>query len=185
MLSRVSSVLMKFPSNETNIHCRKVALSREPPPPLPRGLMLGETLYFIGPTHPIEDQANEYIVHGSQVVLIGPDLLDDSRVVVKFPGSDDSFSSTCPLNTLSRSPPPPLPGGYKLGDTLYYIGDNYNFDAGYRLAHGQKVEVIGPDFDLGDEVQPYHLLGDEGWDNQIFTPGPSPVWIPTSVISPF
>ena len=37
-----------------------------------------------------------------------------------------------------------LPGGYALGETLYYTAASYTFSDGDRLVHGQQGEVVGP-----------------------------------------
>jgi len=44
----------------------------------------------------------------------------------------------------------PLPGGYILGEKVYYMGSSYTFDHGDRLVHGEQGEVIGPG--RGDEA---------------------------------
>ena len=41
-------------------------------------------------------------------------------------------------------PPPPLPGGYVVGDNLYYTGASETFQSGDRLEHGDQGEVVGP-----------------------------------------
>ena len=45
---------------------------------------------------------------------------------------------------VSRDPPPPLPGGYKLGEKVFYTGLNHSFPSGNKLVHGQQGEVVGP-----------------------------------------
>ena len=53
---------------------------------------------------------------------------------------------------LSRSPPPPLPGGYAVGEEVYYTGNSQTWDDGDKLTHGESGEVTGhppsddPDF---------------------------------------
>ena len=42
------------------------------------------------------------------------------------------------------SPPPPLPGGFKLGEMIYFTGPCTTFSSGNRLVHGQQGEVTGP-----------------------------------------
>ena len=58
--------------------------------------------------------------------------------------SSSRTTATRPLATLSRSPPPPLPGGYKVGEKLYYIGASQTVDNGDRLVHDEQGEVMGP-----------------------------------------
>ena len=45
---------------------------------------------------------------------------------------------------MSRSPPPPLPGGYKLGEKVFYTVANETLPSGDKLVHGQQGEVVGP-----------------------------------------
>ena len=47
------------------------------------------------------------------------------------------------LNSLSRSPPPPLPGGYAVGQNVVYTGESQTFTSGDELTHGQTGEVVG------------------------------------------
>ena len=45
---------------------------------------------------------------------------------------------------VSRDVPPPLPGGYKLGDKVFYTGSSQTLPGGDKLVHGQQGEVVGP-----------------------------------------
>ena len=45
---------------------------------------------------------------------------------------------------VSRDAPPPLPGGYKVGDKVFYTGAGYTFANGDKVVHGQQGEVMGP-----------------------------------------
>ena len=45
---------------------------------------------------------------------------------------------------VDRSPPPPLPGGFKVGDTVYFTGTSQDFPSGNRLEPGKQGEVMGP-----------------------------------------
>ena len=45
---------------------------------------------------------------------------------------------------MSRDAPPPLPGGYKVGDKVFYTGAGYTFANGDKVVHGQQGEVVGP-----------------------------------------
>ena len=45
---------------------------------------------------------------------------------------------------VSREPPPPLPGGYTVGEQVYYTGLAKTFENGNRLEHGKQGEVMGP-----------------------------------------
>ena len=45
---------------------------------------------------------------------------------------------------MSRAAPPALPGGYKLGDQVFFTGPSQTFPSGNKLVHGQQGEVTGP-----------------------------------------
>ena len=45
---------------------------------------------------------------------------------------------------MSRDAPPPLPGGYTVGEKVFYTGLNHTFPNGDKLVHGQQGEVVGP-----------------------------------------
>ena len=62
-----------------------------------------------------------------------------------FPGN--KRPTDCKLVEVSRSPPPPLPNGYVLGEKLYFVGIGQSLDDGDRVVHGQVGEVIGPVLD--------------------------------------
>ena len=45
---------------------------------------------------------------------------------------------------VSRDAPPPLPGGYKVGEKVFYTGASHTFPSGNKVVHGQQGEVTGP-----------------------------------------
>ena len=45
---------------------------------------------------------------------------------------------------VSRDAPPPLPGGYKVGEKTFFTGANETFPTGDKVVHGQQGEVVGP-----------------------------------------
>ena len=49
---------------------------------------------------------------------------------------------------MSRDAPPPLPGGYTVGEKVFYAGGSRTFENGtgngVKLVHGEQGEVIGP-----------------------------------------
>ena len=45
---------------------------------------------------------------------------------------------------VSRDALPPLPGGYTLGERVFFTGASQTLGAGYELVHGQQGEVMGP-----------------------------------------
>ena len=45
---------------------------------------------------------------------------------------------------VSRDAPPPLPGGYRVGEKVFFTGGSHTFDDGNKVVHGQQGEVAGP-----------------------------------------
>ena len=45
---------------------------------------------------------------------------------------------------VSRQPPPPLPGGYTVGEQVYFTGTSETFEDGDQVEHGKQGEVVGP-----------------------------------------
>ena len=45
---------------------------------------------------------------------------------------------------MSRDAPPPLPGGYKVGEKVFYTGASQTLPSGNKVVHGQQGEVTGP-----------------------------------------
>ena len=132
---------------------------RTPPPPLPGGYAVGEKVYFTGRSHTFAD--GDKVTHGLAGEVIGPASSEGPAVVegvsVMFAGN--KYSANCYLTMLSRRPPPPLPGGYAVGEKVYFTGDSQTFSNGDKLTHGQRGEVMGPStkgspaFGMGLHVQ--------------------------------
>ena len=45
---------------------------------------------------------------------------------------------------MSRDAPPPLPGGYAVGEKVFFTGASQTVSTGDKLVHGQQGEVVGP-----------------------------------------
>ena len=43
-----------------------------------------------------------------------------------------------------ETPPPPLLGGYTVGEQVYFTGATHIVEGGDRLEHGKQGEVVGP-----------------------------------------
>jgi hypothetical protein len=60
---------------------------------------------------------------------------------------------------VSRGAPPPLPGGYTVGEKVFYTGSSQTWDDGDKVAHGQQGEVVGPGTgDDGDNIKRVNVL---------------------------
>ena len=45
---------------------------------------------------------------------------------------------------VSRNAPPPLPGGYKVGEKVFFTTASQTLSNGDKIVHGQQGEVTGP-----------------------------------------
>ena len=71
---------------------------------MPGGYKVGEKLYFTGGSQTFE--SGDRLVHGEQGEVMGPGTGQwKGRLLIKFPNNNDN--AACPLDELSRSPPPP------------------------------------------------------------------------------
>ena len=43
-----------------------------------------------------------------------------------------------------ETPPPPLLGGYTVGEQVYFTGASQTVEGGDRVEHGKQGEVVGP-----------------------------------------
>ena len=59
-----------------------------------------------------------------------------------FPGNKDWVD--CYLYQVSRNPPPPLPGGYTVGEKVFCTVASQNFPSGDKVVHGEQGVVMGP-----------------------------------------
>ena len=86
------------------------------------------------------------VVYGGKGEVVGPATLETHKgkgLKVQFPGNTGPID--CFLTQLSRAAPPTtLPGGYRVGDEVFYTGEDYTFPSGDRLVYGGKGEVVGP-----------------------------------------
>jgi len=132
-----------FPGNKGNISCPLSWLSRDPPPALPGGYLPGEQLYYTAANRGFP--SGNRVTHGATCMVTGPTmgtLQGGEGLAMLFEGN--SASIECLLMHLSRQAPPPLPGGYKPNDELFYIGPSTYFASGNRMVHGERGTVAGP-----------------------------------------
>ena len=157
---------MRFPGNEGCVSCRPADLSREPPPPLPGGYAAGETVFWVGAASPdglarrfyprwrdTEVGTRACVLHAQAGEVVGPAPGRDAELAVRF--GSDAASVGCALGGLSRARPPPLPGGYLVGEKVFFAGpraDHGAIPAEWRARenalrrelHGRAGVVIGP-----------------------------------------
>ena len=105
------------------------------------GYALSEVLFYMGERQTFE--AGEHVVHGQQCAVVGPATKErkGEGLAMWFEGT---LIVECDFDELSRDPPPPLPGKYKLGDMLYNTAESETFPSGNRVVHGAQGQVVGP-----------------------------------------
>ena len=119
------------------------ALAAKAAGPLPGGYAVGEKVFYAGGQPRRSTARATRLTHGQAGEVTGASTGShgDKGVDVMFPGNKGNVS--CHLTSLSRSPPPPLPGGYAVGEKLYFTGTSETFPSGNKVTHGQEGEVTG------------------------------------------
>lgn len=104
---------------------------------LPGGYVLGDRVHFVGARQNFENGDRLEFGH---VGYVGGLADEDGRLRVRFGGHIED--TIVRANEISREPPT-LPGGYKVGDRVYWCGDAETFASGDRLEFGLVGEVVG------------------------------------------
>ena len=118
------------------------ALAAQAAGPLPGGYAVGEKVFHAAGSETIQEGYK--VTHGQPGEVKGPATAAShvgKGVSVTFPGNKGNVS--CYLTQLSRTPPPPLPGGYAVGDLVFYTGESQTFASGNKLTRGQAGKVKG------------------------------------------
>uniref|UniRef100_A0A0D3I0I5 Uncharacterized protein n=1 Tax=Emiliania huxleyi (strain CCMP1516) TaxID=280463 RepID=A0A0D3I0I5_EMIH1 len=134
---------VRFPGNIGSINCSLPNLSREQPPPLPGGHEAGDQLYYTGPNKSFK--SGNRLVHGQSGEVVGPateGTHQGNGLQLLFPGNKGFIN--CSLTWLSREQAPPLPGGFRVGEELYFIGGGFVDEQGDKAVFGCRGSVTGP-----------------------------------------
>ena len=72
---------------------------------------------------------------------------------------------------MSRDAPPPLPGGYKMGEKVFFTGPSQTLSNGDKLVHGGQGEVMGPATGVNSKGKGVDVLypGNKGGVNCLLT----------------
>ena len=111
--------------------------------PLPGGHTIGQQLFFSAANQMLE--TGDQLTHGQQGTVVGEAThagFTGKGLKIQFPGNKSGID--CLLTMLSTSPPPPLPGGYQIGDTLFFTAEDFTAPNGEQVACGQEGKVMGP-----------------------------------------
>jgi hypothetical protein len=134
-------VAVNFPGNKGAVAMRLPEISCEPPV-IPGGYCVGDRVFYAYPNWRAPD--GHMLRFGVQGKVIGRSCIgdgkDDERVWVLFPGLGYGCIH---LEQISRDPPV-IPGGYNLGDRVFFCGPNRAAGCnGDRLGFGHCGEVAG------------------------------------------
>jgi len=133
-----------FPGNTLLVECLLTSLSRTAPPTtLLGGYRVGDEVFYTlaGKTF----ASGNRLAYGGKGEVVGPATNEGlaEGLAVRFPGNTTVIDIY--LYHLSRAAPPPLPGGYRVGDEVFYTGAwGKTCASGNRLVYGGKGEVVGP-----------------------------------------
>jgi len=95
----------------------------------------GDTVFYCDSfTH-----KNPDLQHGARGEVVG-NVPGESWIEVRFGGS--TVPVACAAEDL-RGSPPPLPGGFHLGESVYYTGAGEMWDDGDRLEYGARGQIAG------------------------------------------
>ena len=114
------------------------ALAAKAAGPLPGGYAVGEKVFFAGGSYTFPSGDKQTLGQPGEVTGRADNF---PGLEVRWPGNKGL--TDCRLTTLSRTPPPPLPGGYAVGDRVFFTGDSETFPRGDKLTPGQAGEVKG------------------------------------------
>jgi len=145
-----SKAVVQFTGHQNSSTLPLSHLSFTAPPALPGGLKAEHSVYYISSKQMFS--SGDKLIYGLEGEVIGPSTQkDDNKVSVRFAGHK------CPKNilpsNLSSAVPPALPGGWKVEDSVYYIGSKETFLSGDELIYGLKGEVMGPSNEGQIQVQ--------------------------------
>ena len=123
-----------FPGNENSFNLPLTELSRTAPT-LPGGYSVGDEVLYTAEDYTYDN--GFLLMRGSKGEVVKE--AGDTMLTVTFPGNENNFN--LPLTELSRTAPT-LPGGYSVGDEVFYTARDYTFDNGFLLMRGSKGEVV-------------------------------------------
>jgi hypothetical protein len=85
------------------------------------------------------EMKNADVEHGARGDVVAV-IAGEAWAEIQFEGSDTPVA--CAVGDLRLSPPP-LPGGFRLSEPVYYCGASEAWDDGDRLEYGARGEIAG------------------------------------------
>jgi hypothetical protein len=134
-------VAIRFPHHKDRKAIRLGLLSYEAPV-IPGGFSVGEQVFWCGMNWTFENK--DKLVFGASGVVTGRAFVgeerDDVRVAVNFSGNKSAVAMR--LHEISRERPK-IPGGYQVGDRVFYTYPNWKAPDGYVLTFGVEGKLLG------------------------------------------
>ena len=123
------NVNVRFPENKGHVSCPVAMLARKwPPLPLPGDFNVGGLVHFCAASATLDK--DHRVVYGARGMVAGPHH-ESRRVFVRFANNKGNVG--CFVTDLCRTwPPPPLPGGFSVGDGVFFAGVRCTFPSGDR-----------------------------------------------------
>lgn len=135
-------VSIAFPEHKGSPKSIRCALLSYQTPCIPGGYIIGQEVYWCGMNWVFPN--GDRLIFGASGRVAGRscvgDGLDDERVAVHFPGNKGAVAMRLP--EISRDSPK-IPGGYAIGDRVYYCYPNWRSPSGQVLLFGVQGKVIG------------------------------------------
>jgi len=132
-----NKVTVAFEGNAVFTSVRVTDLSRTPPPQqLPGGFSINDKVFFTGCSQDLDSE--DKLVNGGEGTVVGASV---DRIVVAFAGNQGNIGVQ--LSEISKVSPV-LPGGFRGGDEVYFLGSGQTLGNGDKLVYGNPAKVMGP-----------------------------------------
>ena len=140
-----TGVSVQFPGNTDPVECSLDQLSRAAPPTtLLGGYRVGDEVFYTGAGYTFP--SGNRLVYGGKGEVVGPATGEAVQGQVASPcssrGTRAASSASSPAQP--RGAPDAAPGGYRVGDEVFFTGASQTCLSGDRLVYGGKGEVVGP-----------------------------------------
>lgn len=131
----VNYVRVRFPRGA--VSCSPSELSCRAPKHLTASFKVGQPVFFVGGSQIVSNDRE--LPYGSRGRALSTS--SKGRIRVQFPETVGTI--LCLAKELSCYEPGPLPGGLKVSDGVYFVGDSHTWDDGDAHNYGSFGKVVG------------------------------------------